>query len=80
MTAVESWMDIDSRLSEAATDGVRAGIGRYLDQLHAAREAVLDGVVDQLTDTGDTSHHSTWFVLHEVLIRGLGRSRGDNAS
>ncbi|HZZ51483.1 MAG TPA: hypothetical protein VFE65_31715 [Pseudonocardia sp.] len=80
LTAVESWLDVDSRLSDAATDAVRAVVGRYLDQLHAAREAVLDGKTDQLSGTDDTSYHSSWFVLHEVLIRSLGRSRGDGAS
>jgi hypothetical protein len=78
LVAVERWLDVDQRLSQAVDrdNRVRHVLGRYLERLQTAREAVLDGEPDQLAGASDTSYHSVWFLLHEVLIRSLGRSRG----
>lgn len=81
MAAVERWLDVDRRLHGAADgkEAVRRVLGRYLDRLQEARGAVLDGATDQLSGAGDASYHSLWFLLHEVLIRSLGRARREGA-
>jgi pyruvate,orthophosphate dikinase len=79
LVAVEHWLDIDQRLRAAVDrkDAVRRVLGPYLERLDAARQRVLDGETGQLSGAGETSYHSVWFLLHEVLIRSLGRSRQD---
>ena len=77
MAAVERWLDVDSRLREAAnrSEGASRHFGRCLARLEAARELALDGDVDQLTGHDDSSYHSVWFLLHETLLRSLRRER-----
>lgn len=74
LTAVERWLNIDRRLHNAANN-VRRLFASYLDGLADARDAVLDGNPERLTGTDDTSYHSQWFLLHEVLLRSLGQQR-----
>lgn len=77
LAAVEQWLDADRRLQEAADrSGVATRLfGRYLDRLEDARQAVLAGQTEQLSGAGENSYHSTWFLLHEILLRSLGRER-----
>lgn len=77
LTAVQQWLDVDTRLRAAAIGSGAATrlAGRCLDRLAAARERVLDGDVGQLTGPADSTYHSVWFLLHEMVIRSLGRVR-----
>ena len=75
--AIERWLDADRRLADAAdrSEAVRRSFGRYLDRLQEARESVLAGQPDRLAGADDNSYHNLWFLLHEVLLRSLGRKR-----
>jgi hypothetical protein len=77
MTAVQRWLDVDSRLHAAASraESTARLFGRCLARLAAARERVLDGDVDQLSGPDDSSYHTVWFLLHEMLLRSLRRQR-----
>lgn len=77
MSAVERWLDVDSRLRAAAnrSEGASRLFGRCFARLEAARERALDGDVDQLSGHDDSSYHSVWFLLHETLLRSLRRER-----
>jgi hypothetical protein len=77
MTAVQRWLDVDSRLHAAASraESTARLFSRCLARLAAARERVLDGDVDQLSGPGDSSYHTVWFLLHEMLLRSLRRQR-----
>lgn len=75
--AVERWLEADSRLREAAARAqVPARLFRTcLARLESARERVLDGDPGELSGAQDTSYHSVWFLLHEMLLRTLKRER-----
>ncbi|MQA14691.1 MAG: hypothetical protein GEV09_11110 [Pseudonocardiaceae bacterium] len=77
IAAVERWLDIDRRLHEAAgrMGAAKHLFGRYLDRLQASRHATLAGETDQLSGVNESSYHSLWFLLHEILLRSLGRER-----
>ena len=77
VAAIERWLDADRRLADAAdrSGAVRRSFGRYLDRLQEARESVLAGQPDRLSGADDNSYHNLWFLLHEVLLRSLGRKR-----
>lgn len=77
MTAVQRWLDVDSRLHAAAgrAESTARLFGRCLARLEAARERVLDGDVNQLSGPDDSSYHTVWFLLHEMLLRSLRRQR-----
>lgn len=79
VTAVERWLDADSRLHEAA--GRWSAAARVFEgciaRLESARQRVLDGEPDQISGPQDTSYHSVWFLLHEMLLRTLKRERGE---
>jgi hypothetical protein len=75
--AAERWLDTDSRL-RAATERARVParlFGTCLARLESARQRVLDGHLDELSGAQDTSYHSAWFLLHEMLLRTLKRER-----
>jgi hypothetical protein len=75
--AAERWLDTDSRLREATERAqVPARVfGSCLARLESARQRVLDGHPDELSGPQDTSYHSVWFLLHEMLLRTLKRER-----
>jgi hypothetical protein len=75
--AVERWLETDSRLREAAARAqVPARLfSTCLTRLESARQHVLDGDPDELSGAQDTSYHSVWFLLHEMLLRTLKRER-----
>lgn len=77
LKAVERWLDVDSRLRAAAerANAPARLLGGCLARLESARERVLDGDSDQLSGAGDSSYHSVWFLLHEMLLRTLRRER-----
>jgi hypothetical protein len=77
VNAVERWLDVDSRLRAAAARAqVPTRLFRTcLARLECARQRVLDGDPDQLSGAQDTSYHSVWFLLHEMLLRTLKRER-----
>ncbi|HZD68575.1 MAG TPA: hypothetical protein VFA45_06565 [Actinomycetes bacterium] len=77
VAAVERWLEVDRRLHDAAARSYAAKrvFGRYLDRLQVARDAVLAGQADRLSGADESSYHSLWFLLHEVLLRTLGRNR-----
>jgi hypothetical protein len=77
VAAIESWLNADQRLTEAAdrSEAARRLFGRYLDRLQRARQDVLAGQPDRLSGADDSSYHNLWFLLHEVLLRSLGRKR-----
>lgn len=77
IAAVQRWLDADSRLLAAVSRSSSTSrlFGRCLTRLAAARERVLDGNIDQLAGPDDSSYHSVWFLLHEMLLRSLRRKR-----
>ena len=49
----------------------------HLDRLSSALERVAQGMTDWFAHPAIDSYHTTWFEMHEDLLRVLGRERGD---
>jgi hypothetical protein len=54
-------------------------LGRYLERLDGAYDRVLGGEHEWVSGVRIDSYHTTWFELHEDLLRMLGRQREEQA-
>lgn len=64
--------------AEPILDRMAAGLPRlgvWKDLLLVALEKAEDGEVEWVSDATIMSYHTTWFEMHEDLIRVLGRER-----
>jgi hypothetical protein len=50
-------------------------LGRYVERLDGAYDRVLAGELEWFSGARIDSYHTTWFELHEDLLRMLGRQR-----
>jgi hypothetical protein len=78
LDAIGDWLGIHDRLKQAvASAGGVAGavLGMYLKQLDDAVERFMAGNRDAFTGGDESSYHSVWFVMHELILRTVGRSR-----
>jgi hypothetical protein len=50
-------------------------LGRYVERLDGAYDRVLAGEHEWVSGARIDSYHTTWFELHEDLLRMLGRQR-----
>jgi hypothetical protein len=78
LEVLETLLDVDTRLHEAVADSppvVARVLSSYITALESARERLLSGSKSAFTGTDDSSYHSVWFVMHEVILRTAGQSR-----
>lgn len=79
VAAIEQWYVVDDRLAEALQHNSVAmrTVGRMADALRSARNRFQSGDQEAFTGVDDTSYHSTWFLMHELLLRTVDRQRAE---
>ena len=55
--------------------GLEPRLGRYWERLEVAYDRALAGEYDWVSSARIASYHTTWYELHEDLLRMLGRER-----
>jgi hypothetical protein len=78
LDVIADWLGIHDRLKQAvASAGGAVGkvLRMYLEQLDEAVERFMAGDHDAFTGGDESSYHSVWFVMHELILRTVGRSR-----
>ena len=78
LDTIGEWLGIHDRLKHAVASAdavVGRVLGAYLEQLDNAVERFMAGDRDGFTGGDERSYHSVWFVMHELILRTVGRSR-----
>jgi hypothetical protein len=78
LAALEALLGVDTRLGDAVaglSSEVAVVLAPYVAALEEARDSLLSGTRSAFTGTEDTTYHSVWFVMHEVILRTAGQSR-----
>lgn len=78
MGVVAEWMALNDRLCglvEESPAVVGEVLRPYTPALTSALTRFLEGELSAFTGADDTTYHSTWFVMHELILRTAGQSR-----